>query len=41
MFACCERFRELLLEEPLKRVLQEPKSAEEEEYLDSCIPKST
>ena len=41
LFSCCQRFRELLLEMPPKRVFREPKNAEEEkDYLDSCIPKA-
>ena len=35
MFGCCQRFRELLLEMPPKRVFRESKGAEEEEYLDN------
>ena len=42
LFSCCQRFRELLLEMPPKRVFREPKNAKEEKnYLDSCIPKAT
>ena len=42
LFSCCQRFRELLLEMPPKRVFREPKNAKEDkDYLDSCIPKAT
>ena len=42
LFSCCQRFRELLLEMPPKRVFREPNNAKEEkDYLDSCIPKVT